>query len=48
MYIGEGMLIGIPTAKAQIDTANEGNGVVDDDEFLVVSLDSQLSGRSGR
>lgn len=38
MDIGETMLVVIPATEAQVQTTNEGESVVDDDEFLMVSL----------
>ena len=37
MSIGQRMLVGIPSPEAQIDTTNECQCVIDDDEFLMVS-----------
>lgn len=36
MHISKGMLPGVPAAKAQIQSADESHGVVNDDEFFVV------------
>lgn len=38
MDIGQRMLIGVPSAKAQVNTADEGQGVIDDNELFVMRL----------
>ncbi len=37
MNIREGMLMVVPTTKAQVQAADEGHRIVDDDEFLMMS-----------
>lgn len=41
--IGQGVLVGVPSTEAEIDTSDESEGIVNDDEFLVMSLTSSLA-----
>jgi hypothetical protein len=37
MHVGQGMLMVVPPAKAEIQAADEGHLVVNDDELFMVS-----------
>ncbi len=38
VYIGHGVLMGVPPTETQIDSANKGHVIINDDELLVVCL----------